>query len=99
MFSGKISQAVANQIEKKMSENNDLNSLSNSELADLAIEFVGDAPPSHVPRETVIEILSQQPSINSWREEIKQKAIEAAKSKVSNASSNVDPRMANMIKE
>ena len=99
MFSGKISQAVANQIEKKMSENNDLNSLSNSELADLAIEFVGDAPPSHVPRETVIEILSQQPSINSWREEIKQKAIEAAKNKVSNASSNVDPRMANMIKE
>ena len=79
MFSGRISQAVANQIEKKISENNDLNSLSNSELADLAIEFVGDAPPSHVPRETVIEILSQQPSINSWREEIKQKAIEAAK--------------------
>ena len=82
MFSGKISQAVANQIEKKMSENNDLNSLSNSELADLAIEFVGDAPPSHVPRETVIEILSQQPSINSWREEIKQKAIEAAMHRV-----------------
>ena len=51
MFSGRISQAVANQIEKKISENNDLNSLSNSELADLAIEFVGDAPPSHVPRE------------------------------------------------
>ena len=99
MFSGRISQAVANQIEKKISENNDLNSLSNSELADLAIEFVGDAPPSHVPRETVIEILSQQPSINSWREEIKQKAIEAAKNKVSNASSNVDPRMAKMIKQ
>ena len=99
MFSGRISQAVANQIEKKISENNDLNSLSNSELADLAIEFVGDAPPSHVPRETVIEILSQQPSINSWREEIKQKAIAAAKNKVSNASSNVDPRMAKMIKQ
>ncbi len=99
MFSGRISQAVANQIEKKISENNDLNSLSNSELADLAIEFVGDAPPSHVPRETVIEILSQQPSINSWREEIKQKAIEAAKNKVSNASNNVDPRMAKMIKQ
>ena len=40
MFSGRISQVVANQIEKKISENNDLNSLSNSELADLAIEFV-----------------------------------------------------------
>jgi len=59
MFSGKISQAVASQIEKKISENNDLNSLTNSELANLAVEFVGDAPPSHVPRETVIEILSQ----------------------------------------
>lgn len=99
MFSGKISQAVASQIEKKISENNDLNSLTNSELANLAIEFVGDAPPSHVPRETVIEILSQQPEINSWRENLKQKAISAAKSKISNVASNVDPRMANMIKQ
>ena len=50
MFSGRISQAVASQIEKKLSENNDLNSLSNSELANLAVEFVVDDPPSHVPR-------------------------------------------------
>lgn len=99
MFSGRISQAVANQIEKKISENNDLNSLSNSELADLAIEFVGDAPPSHVPRETVIEILSQQPEINSWRENLKEKAVNAAKNKISNVASNVDPRMAKMIKQ
>lgn len=99
MFSGKISQAVASQIEKKISENNDLNSLTNSELANLAVEFVGDAPPSHVPRETVIEILSQQPEINSWRENLKQKAISAAKSKISSVASNVDPRMADMIKQ
>ena len=99
MFSGRISQAVANQIEKKISENNDLNSLSNSELADLAIEFVGDAPPSHVSRETVIEILSQQPEINSWRENLKEKAVNAAKNKISNVASNVDPRMAKMIKQ
>ena len=99
MFSGRISQAVASQIEKKISENNDLNSLSNSELANLAIEFVGDAPPSNVPRETVIEILSQQPEINSWRENLKQKAVEAAKNKVRNVANNVDPRMANMIKQ
>ena len=99
MFSGRISQAVASQIERKISENNDLNSLSNSELANLAIEFVGDAPPSHVPRETVIEILSQQPEINSWRENLKQKAVEAAKNKVRNVANNVDPRMANMIKQ
>jgi len=99
MFSGRVSQAVASQIEKKILENNDLNSLSNSELANLAIEFVGDAPPSHVPRETVIEILSQQPEINSWRDNLKQKAVEAVKDKVRNVASNVDPRMANMIKQ
>ena len=99
MFSGRISEAVARQIEKKIAENNDLNSLSNSELADLAVEFVGDAPPSHVPRETVIEILSQQPQISEWRTSIKQKAITAAKEKVSTMATNVDPRMADMIKQ
>ena len=99
MFSGRISEAVARQIEKKIAENNDLNSLSNSELADLAVEFVGDAPPSHVPRETVIEILSQQPQISEWRTSIKQKAITAAKEKVSTIATNVDPRMADMIKQ
>ena len=99
MFSGRISEAVARQIEKKIAENNDLNSLSNSELANLAVEFVGDAPPSHVPRETVIEILSQQPQISEWRTSIKQKAITAAKEKVSTMTANVDPRMADMIKQ
>lgn len=99
MFSGRISEAVARQIEKKIAENNNLNSLSNSELADLAVEFVGDAPPSHVPRETVIEILSQQPQISEWRTSIKQKAIAAAKEKVSTMATNVDPRMADMIKQ
>ena len=99
MFSGRISEAVARQIEKKIAENNDLNSLSNSELANLAVEFVGDAPPSHVPRETVIEILSQQPQISEWRTSIKQKAITAAKEKVSSIATNVDPRMADMIKQ
>ena len=99
MFSGRISEAVARQIEKKIAENNNLNSLSNSELADLAVEFVGDAPPSHVPRETVIEIPSQQPQISEWRTSIKQKAIAAAKEKVSTMATNVDPRMADMIKQ
>ena len=99
MFSGRISEAVANQIEKKIAENNDLNSLSNSELAQLAIEFVGDAPPSNVPRETVINILSEQPEISNWRANVKKKAIEAAKQKVANVAKNVDPRMASMIKQ
>ena len=99
MFSGRISDAVAKQIEKKIAENNDLNALSNSELADLAVEFVGDAPPSSVPRETVIEILSQQPQISEWRSTVKQRAVEAAKQKVSEMAANVDPRMADMIKQ
>ena len=67
MFSGRISEMVAKQIENKIAEKGDLTSLSDSELSQLAIEFVGDAPPSHVPRETVIQILSQQPEITAWR--------------------------------
>ena len=90
MFSGRISEAVAKQIEKKIAENNDLSSLSNSELADLAVEFVGDAPPSNVPRETVIEILSQQPEISAWRSSVKERAIQATKSKITEITSNVD---------
>ena len=52
-----------------------------------------------MPRETVIEILSQQPQISEWRTSIKQKAITAAKEKVSTMATNVDPRMADMIKQ
>ena len=99
MFSGRISEAVAKQIENKIAENNDLSSLSNSELADLAVEFVGDAPPSNVSRETVIEILSKQPEISAWRSSVKERAIQATKSKISEVASNVDPRMAEMIKQ
>lgn len=99
MFSGRISEAVAKQIEKKIAENNDLNALTDSELADLAKAFVGDSPPPHVPRETVIEILSQQPNIADWRTSLKQRAVEAAKQQVSSIAANVDPRMADMIKQ
>ena len=74
MFSGRISEMVAKQIENKIAEKGDLTSLSDSELSQLAIEFVGDAPPSHVPRETVIQILSQQPEITAWRSQVADKA-------------------------
>lgn len=99
MFSGRISEMVAKQIEKKIAERGDLTSLSDSELSQLAIEFVGDAPPSHVPRETVIQILSQQPEITAWRAEVAATAKKAAQEKVSQVVSNVDPRMAEMIKQ
>ena len=49
MFSGRISDAIARQIEKKITENNDLNALSNSELADLAVEFVETHHPQVFP--------------------------------------------------
>ena len=99
MFSGRISEMVAKQIENKIAERGDLSSLSDSELSQLAIEFVGDAPPSHVPRETVIQILSQQPEITAWRSQVADKAKKAAQEKVSEIVSNVDPRMAEMIKQ
>ena len=99
MFSGRISEMVAKQIENKIAEKGDLTSLSDSELSQLAIEFVGDAPPSHVPRETVIQILSQQPEITAWRSQVADKAKKAAQEKVSQIVSNVDPRMAEMIKQ
>ena len=97
MFSGKISEVMARQIEKKIAEG-DLSNLTDSELSQLAIEFVGDAPPSHVPRETVIEILSQQQDITNWRNQVKQKAIDAAKNKISQVATSVDPKMMDMIK-
>lgn len=99
MFSGRISEIVAKQIENKIAERGDLTSLSDSELSQLAIEFVGDAPPSHVPRETVIQILSQQPEITAWRAEVAATAKKAAQEKVSQMVANVDPRMAEMIKQ
>lgn len=99
MFSGRISEMVAKQIENKIAEKGDLTSLSDSELSQLAIEFVGDAPPSHVPRETVIQILTQQPEITAWRSQVADKAKKAAQEKVSQIVSNVDPRMAEMIKQ
>ena len=99
MFSGRISEMVAKQIENKIAERGDLTSLSDSELSQLAIEFVGDAPPSHVPRETVIQILSQQPEITAWRSQLADKAKTAAQEKVSQMVANVDPRMAEMIKQ
>ena len=61
MFSGKISEVMANQIEKKFEGGLSISLIQNCRYD----EFVGDAPPSHVPRETVIEILSQQQDITN----------------------------------
>jgi hypothetical protein len=77
------------QLESKILSADGLNSLSNDELYQLAKHFVGDAPPSHIPRETVINILSEQESIKSWQSDVKAKAAKMATKKVSQAVQNV----------
>lgn len=81
------------QLESKILSGDGLNSLTDNELYDLAIHFVGDAPPSHIPRETVINILSEQDSIKSWQSDIKAKAAKMATEKVSQAVQNVQSKI------
>ncbi len=98
---------VIEQIEKKMLSGLKFNSLSDSELNEIAIHFVGDAPPSYVPREKIIEILSSQESVVSWQNNLASRAKELANEKISEAVSKVqqtvednsDIPMAKMIKE
>ena len=98
---------VIEQIEKKMLSGVKLTSLSDSELDEIAVHFVGDAPPSHVPRETIINILSSQESVVSWQNNLASRAKELANEKISEAVSKVhqtvednsDNPMAKMIKE
>lgn len=95
------------QLESKILSGDGLNSLSDNELYQLAKHFVGDAPPSHIPRETVINILSEQESIKSWQSDVKAKAAKMATEKVSQTVQNVrskieessDNPMAAKIKE
>lgn len=75
------------KIEEKMMEKGiNLAVLDNNELAEVAIRFTGDAPPDHLPRETIIQILSEQESVRNWAGSVKDKigtrAAEAAKSEI-----------------
>ena len=98
---------VIEQIEKKILSGADLTTLTDSELSQIAIQFVGDAPPSHVPRETVIDILSGQESVVNWQNNLLSKAKELANQKMAEAVTNVqnkiednsDNPMAKMIRE
>ena len=98
---------VIEQLERKISSGAGLNSLTDNELSQLAVHFVGDAPPSHVPRETVISILSEQDSVRKWQQNVIEKAKQLASSKISGAVENVqssieqhsDSKMVSMIKE
>jgi len=81
------------QLESKILSGDGLNSLTDNELYQLAIHFVGDAPPSHIPRETVINILSEQDSVKSWQSDLKDRAAKMATEKVSQAVQEVHSKI------
>lgn len=75
------------KIEEKMMEKGiNLAVLDDQELAEVAVRFTGDTPPDHLPRETIIRILSEQESVQNWAVSVKDKigtrAAEAAKSEI-----------------
>ena len=59
--------------EKLMAKGLNLAVLNNQELAAVAVQFTGEAPPDHLPRETIIEILSEQESVQNWAASVKEK--------------------------
>ena len=80
-------------LESKILSGNGLNSLSDNELYELAIHFVGDAPPSNIPRETIINILSEQSSIKDWQDNVKAKAAKMATERISQTVQNVQSKV------
>tara|TARA_B110001452_G_scaffold251399_1_gene240424 strand:- start:732 stop:1826 length:1095 start_codon:yes stop_codon:yes gene_type:complete len=80
-------------LESKILSGNGLNSLSDNELYELAIHFVGDAPPSNIPRETIINILSEQSSIKDWQDNVKAKAAKIATERISQTVQNVQSKV------
>ena len=84
---------IIEQLESKILSGGGLNSLTDSELSQLALHFVGDAPPSHVPRETVISILSEQDNVKKWQQGVVDKARQLASSKISETVENVQSKI------
>ena len=80
------------QIEQRMAQKGiDLNLLSDEELATVAVRFLGDAPPGHLPRETVISTLQYQKPIQEWAMGIKSRvAAQAAERMTDSTRSAVD---------
>ncbi|MDG1555503.1 MAG: EF-hand domain-containing protein, partial [Candidatus Poseidoniaceae archaeon] len=91
MQGGTIKDKALEKIGQKLIDKGfNLTSLSNDELAEVAVKFTGDAPPAHIPRETVIEILSQQDSVKKWAQSVRQNmAPKAQKVVTENIRSNV----------
>lgn len=74
------------QIEQRMAQKGiDLNLLSDEELATVAVRFLGDAPPGHLPRETVISTLQDQKPIQEWAMGIKSRVAAQAAERMTDA--------------
>ena len=78
-----MSDLIMQQIETRMAQKGiDLNLLSDEELSLVAERFLGDAPPGHLPRETVISTLQGQEPIQQWAMGIKSRVAAAAAEKM-----------------
>jgi len=74
-----MSELIMQQIEQRMAQKGiDLNILSDQELAIVAERFLGDAPPSHLPRATVISTLQSQGPVQEWALGVKSRVTAAA---------------------
>ena len=96
-----MSDFMMKQIEQRMATRGiDLNLLSDEELSAVAVRFLGDAPPGHLPRETVISTLQNQQPIQEWAMGIKsrlsaqaaEKMTVATRSAVDTARKNYETR-------
>lgn len=81
-----MSELIMQQIEQRMAQKGiDLNLLSDQELAIVAERFLGDAPPSHLPRATVISTLQSQGPIQEWAMGVKARVAAAASQRTTQA--------------
>lgn len=81
-----MSEFMMQQIEQRMAQKGiDLNLLSDEELSAVAVRFLGDAPPGHLPRETVISTLQNQQPIQDWAMGIKSRVAAQAAERMTTA--------------
>ena len=81
-----MSEFMMQQIEQRMAQKGiDLNLLSDEELSAVAVRFLGDAPPGHLPRETVISTLQNQQPIQDWAMGIKSRVAAQAAERMTSA--------------
>lgn len=102
MQGGTIKDKALEKIGQKLLDKGfNLTSLNDKELAEIAVRFTGDSPPAHIPRETVIEILSQQDSVKQWAQSIRQnmgpQAKEAVTENIRNRVDNVQATVSKKI--